>query len=338
MASKGRILITSGIYPPDLGGPAQYAFELAKEWREEGYKVTVKYFSFEKSLPSGIRHIFFFLKILWGVSMADHILTLDTWSAALPTKWACSLLGKTYTIRTGGDFLWESYTERTKKKVFFSSFYSPLPDDLTFKEKWIFTTTKEILKAAKTIVFSTDWQRSVWQLPYEIDFGKIAIVENFYGDKLFSPEIEGKIFVGATRPLFWKNIGMLKDVFSDYDISSLGTVLDLSPRKHDEFIERMRSAYAVILVSLGDISPNMILDAIRCGKPFIVTKEIGIAERIKDIALFVDPTSKEDIKRNVMWLLDENNYRAQREKIANFTFTHTWKDIAAEFMSIMQRP
>jgi glycosyltransferase involved in cell wall biosynthesis len=78
----------------------------------------------------------------------------------------------------------------------------------------------------------------------------------------------------------------------------------------------------------------MILDAIRLNKPFIVTKETGIAERIKDIAIFVDPENPDDIQEKILWLLDAQNHAEQKKKIESFTFTHTWEDMAREYVDL----
>ena len=50
-----------------------------------------------------------------------------------------------------------------------------------------------------------------------------------------------------------------------------------------------------MVVTLGDVSPNTILDAIRADKPFIMTTETGFTERLKDIAVFVNPEDTRDI-------------------------------------------
>jgi len=99
----------------------------------------------------------------------------------------------------------------------------------------------------------------------------------------------------------------------------------------------MASCYAVILASLGDISPNMILDAIRHNKPFIVKRENGITERIKDCAIFVDPENEADIAEKIVWLSNPTNYAAQKAKVEAFTFQHSWEEIADELLAHMKR-
>ena len=109
---------------------------------------------------------------------------------------------------------------------------------------------------------------------------------------------------------------------------------DTTKAVYDNFQERMRRSYAVILTSLGDISPNMIFDAIRVGTPFILTKETGISERVKDCAIFVDPKNEKDIIDKIVWISDPKNRQIQAEKIKRFTWVHTWDDITSEIISI----
>ena len=78
-------------------------------------------------------------------------------------------------------------------------------------------------------------------------------------------------------------------------------IFEESGETFEKFMERISRCYAVILASLGDISPNMILDAIRHNKPFILTKETGLYDRLKNIAIFVDPENTDDIKEKILF-------------------------------------
>lgn len=335
--TKGKqaknILIATGIYPPAIGGPSEYAKNLEDAWRLGGYNVTVKYFSFEYRLPTGLRHIYFLLKSLPSIYRADYILALDTFSVALPVAIGCLLLGKKFVIRTGGDFLWESYVERTGKKVLFRDFYNEI-ENFTKKESIIFKLTRWIVSRASKVVFSTNWQRDIWSKPYDIQSTKTVLIENYYGPHFNEVKFSSKIFIGATRPLVWKNLDILEESFQTPKVLGEKVTLVTKTSPRTEYLRKLQESYAVILVSLGDISPNMILDAIRANKPFIVTKEIGIYERIKDVALFVDPLDIKDIESKIIWLCNPLNYEAQKNKVANFSFTHSWEDIASEFLTI----
>jgi glycosyltransferase involved in cell wall biosynthesis len=334
-----KILIASGIYPPDIGGPAQYARNLYNTWRAQGHDVKVAAFRWERAFPPGIRHLLYWSKIIRKGWNADLILVLDTWSAAVPTMYACRLMGKKYVLRTGGDFLWETYVERTGEKVLFREFYEKNKSKLSRKERIIFKQGGKALRHAAAVIFSTKWQREIFEKAYNLDPAKSVIVENYISGPGEMIEPENRSFIGGVRSLTWKNLDTLSNAF---DIArnivkekGLPPIdLDLGKCVYDSFVEKIHRSYAVILVSIGDISPNMIFDAIRAGTPFIVTKETGITERIKDVAIFVDPENQADITEKIIWLADPVNRKAQVDKLRKFSFTHSWEDIAAEIIQI----
>ena len=332
-----NILIATGIYPPDIGGPAQYAANIERVWKNFGHRVDVRTFRYERIFPTGLRHILYLFKCLPAALRADFIFVLDTWSAALPAVFLGWLFRKKTVIRTGGDFLWESYVERTNDMVLFREFYKTRIGKLSRKERFVFSITKWVLHHASAVVFSTKWQKFIWNEPYKLTSIKTNIVENYYGLKEVSFPPEKKDFIVGTRPLKWKNNVRLKEVFGR--VSKNGPVLtyDSTITPFNSFVDKLARSYAVILASLGDISPNLILDAIRHNKPFIVTRETGLYERIKECALFVDPENVDDMALKIRWLSDPVNYKEQKKKVEAFTFTHTWENIADEFLSIYKR-
>jgi glycosyltransferase involved in cell wall biosynthesis len=336
-----KILIASGIYPPDIGGPAQYARNLYETWKKAGHEVKVAAFRWERAFPPGLRHLFYFQKIFRKGWNADLILVLDTW-AAVPTMLACMLMRKKYLIRTGGDFLWESYVERTGDLVLFRDFYASRLNKLSRKERTVFKWSGMALRRAAGIIFSTDWQRQIFEKAYQLDRAKDSIVENFCGPRQTPVVPENHSFVAGTRALKWKNVELLKQAFQTAkdQIESRGLEpieLDCGKAVYDSFVEKIHHSYAVILVSLGDISPNLIFDAIQVGTPFILTRETGIAERVKDCALFVNPQDKLDIAEKIIWLSDPKNHALQAEKVRKFTFVHTWNEIADEIVAVWKK-
>lgn len=331
--NKMKILITTGIYPPKIGGPAQYAKNLKSAFEAKGHEVRVKTFSIEDYLPSGLRHLYFFVKIIPVLIRSEVVFVLDTFSVGLPTILAAKIFGKVCIIRTGGDFLWEQYVERTQKKVPLRSFYETERSNFSVKEKIIFWLTKWTLRNVTHTIFSTNWQREIFIEPYGMKRKKTSIVENYYCEKEADLEPSSKEFIGSTRKLTWKNIDILQSVFVEIKRSHPEVELFLENMPYGKLMERLKESYAVILVSIGDISPNMMLDAIRFNRPFICTKEVGIYDRIKDAGTFVDPYNKEEIKNAVLNLLTKEGYREAKQKVQQFNFVHTWEQIADEFLA-----
>ncbi len=332
-----KILIVTGIYPPEIGGPAEYAQNLREVWVREGHEVSMRIFSRFNFLSTGLRHLIYLFYIFPVVWRADFILALDTFSATLPAVLVARMLGKKIIVRTGGDFLWEQYVERTGDLVLLRNFYQTRVGQFSRKEKIIFNLIKFVLQNSTATIWSTSWQRDIFMGPYQLSGLKHFVVENYYGLRIPSITPRTKNFIASTRQLKWKNLLMSKTVFDREEVKATGAVLDMEALPHTEFLKKVSESYAVIITSLGDISPNTILDALRCGKPFILTCENGLSDRIREIALFVDPEDEEDIAQKVVWLSDSANYALQEGKVRNFTFTHTWEEIADEYLNIYHK-
>ncbi len=341
-----KILIASGIYPPDIGGPAQYARNLYETWKGRDHDVKVAAYRWERAFPPLVRHFLYFLKIIRKGWKADLILVLDTWSAAVPTMLACSLMGKKYILRTGGDFLWETYVERTGNLILFKDFYgkdnaadAQFVARLSTKEKLVYKLGGASLRRAHKVIFSTPWQKKIFESAYRLDPRKSVIVENYCGERMDIAEPDNRTFLASTRILKWKNITLLKEAFAEAqaEVKRRGLPdidMDTSKAMYSNFVERMHRSYAVILASLGDISPNMIFDAVMTRTPFIVTKEIGITERVQDAAIFIDPKNKQDIVNKIVWMADPANREIQAKKVQSLPFVHSWEDIAREILEI----
>ncbi len=327
-----KILIATGIYPPQIGGPAQYAKELAEALRRAGNEVSVKTYRLEHQLPTGIRHIYYFLKILPAVWRADAVIALDTFSVGLPAVATGRLLGTPVIIRTGGDFLWEGYVERTGDKVLLRQFYQTSRSKWNLKEKIIFALSGWTLRNATKLVFSTAWQRGIFTPVYNLNQAKISLINNFSGPKLPSLPPSDKVFVAGTRPLKWKNLDTLTQAFAQIETAKL----DLTTAPYQEFLEKIKTSYAIILVSLGDISPNLVLDALSLNKPVILTTETGFKELLKDTVMWVDPLDQKDIAEKVKLLLDPTVYQDYVARAAQFNYVHTWDQIASEFTQVIK--
>ncbi|MEK7504960.1 MAG: glycosyltransferase [Patescibacteria group bacterium] len=325
-----KIVIASSIYPPDIGGPAQYAHNLFLVWKKEGYQVKVVSYTWERRLPAWIKHFFYLIKIMrWGWN-ADVILVLDTFLVAVPTMFACVLMRKKYIIRTGGDLLWEWHVERTGNLILLREFYSKVEQGiakLNLKEKIIFTLTRLALKNAAMVVFSTDWQRQIWREPYQLDLSKTAIVENYYGPKSSELSVVGKNFLVAGRNLKLKNLEILKNLKFDFEIGQWS---------QEKLREKIKNCYALVVPSISDISPNIVLQAIRHNKPFVLTQENGINHRVGEAGVYIDPLNPEDVREKLEWLSEKNNYNEQVQKVADFNFQHNYSQIAQEFLNLYE--
>ena len=109
---KKKILISTGLYPPEIGGPATYSKLMNDRLPDYGFDVFVLPFSTVRKYPKIIRHVVFFLKALGLTRKVDVVFAQDTVSVGLPTMLACKILNKKFLVRVPGDYAWEQSTQR----------------------------------------------------------------------------------------------------------------------------------------------------------------------------------------------------------------------------------
>lgn len=336
MNKKYKIVIATGIYPPEIGGSAFYAEMLSGAFAEDGHKVSVVVYGFLKKLPTGIRHLFYALKLAPHILAADMVIALDTFSVAVPAVFVSRLFGKKIIVRAGGDFLWEEYIERTHENILLSEFYSE-PRKFSKKENWIFKLTRLAFKFSSAVVFSTSWQKNIFLKAYGPKALKVSVIENVYAkQKQRNIVPKDRILLSPSRDIFLKNkavldkaTGILKDRYP-------GVVLDTEVSSREELLERIFKAYCLLVPSLSEVSPNIVLDAISLGVPAVVTDDCGIKDRLGDTVVWVDPKIPESVAGGVASLMDAKIYGEYVSRISKFSYAHSPKEIVSEFLNIFE--
>ena len=107
-----RILVATGIYPPEIGGPATYTVLLEKELPKYGHTVDVLPFAVSRNLPKILRHFHYSWKLCKKAKNADVIFAQDVASVGLPALLVSKLRRKVYLVRVPGDYAWEQSVQR----------------------------------------------------------------------------------------------------------------------------------------------------------------------------------------------------------------------------------
>lgn len=102
-----NILIATGIYPPQIGGPATYSKLLYDRLPARGHSVTVVNFGDVLHLPKIIRHFAYFFILCWRARGTDVVYAQDPVSVGLPALLATKLLRKKFVLKIVGDYAWE---------------------------------------------------------------------------------------------------------------------------------------------------------------------------------------------------------------------------------------
>ncbi len=107
-----KIVLAAGLYPPDIGGPATFAKQLADFLDTKNVVVEVMPFSAVRHVPPIVRHLYYAF-LVWQKSRgARYIVALDPVSVGLPSLCASRLRGVPMILRVGGDFAWEQGVQR----------------------------------------------------------------------------------------------------------------------------------------------------------------------------------------------------------------------------------
>ncbi len=107
-----NILVATGIYPPEIGGPATYTVLLEKELPRFGHTVAVLPFAVSRHLPKVFRHLNYAWKLRTMAKGSDVIFAQDVASVGFPALVVAKLLGKKFFVRVPGDYAWEQAVQR----------------------------------------------------------------------------------------------------------------------------------------------------------------------------------------------------------------------------------
>lgn len=232
-----KILIATGIFKPELGGPATVALELAKRLKATGHSVTVitysnqPTYSFDEDLAFPIirivrrrNKISNYYRYYRAVSKAmpehDITYTLDWFSAGVPIWLASRSTHIPYIVRVGGGYIWEKYLAENKPPLTLKEFYAR---GLHKKYRLFFWLIQKVLQNAQRVVFNSDEQRKLYQNIYNLKPENVLTIYNAIPENRLSGLVNSyntshherdKEIVFAGRLIKMKNIESLIRAFA----------------------------------------------------------------------------------------------------------------------------
>lgn len=330
-----NITIATPLFPPDIGGPALYAEMFSRIWSKEGHMVSVVHMGGLRKFPTGLRHILYFIKLIPACIKADAIFVLDTLSVALPAMILGHMLRKKVIVRVGGDFLWETYINRTHEHILLSEFYNE-ERKLTFKENTIFDLTNFVFQYVDHVVFSTEWQKEICLAAYSLDAQKVSVIANAFPDRAKRNIVpKNRIILSPSRNIFLKNKHGLEKAFVIVKERFFDPVLDTAISTHEELLKRISEAYMVVVPSFSEVSPNVVLDAVSLGVPVVATEDCGIKEHLSDVVVWVNPKDPQSIASGIELLMDAKTYSEYMARISKFSYTRSEEDVACDFLNLI---
>lgn len=298
-----HILIATGIYPPQIGGPATYSKLLADKLPEQGHTVRVVNFGSVLYLPKVVRHVAYFFKIVraaWGV---DSVYAQDPVSVGLPAMLAAKLLRKRFVLKIVGDYAWEQGVQRfgiTDMIDDFSKVHE-VRARYSFMVRLLKRVEWRVAMGADSIIVPSNYLKGIvmnWGIPSE----KIAVVYNGFnapvskGDKETLRKtlgLTGHVIFSVGRLVPWKGfvelIGMMPNILLRIPSARLFVAGDGPDREAlAKKIASLHLEQAVILV--GKLPQEKLFEYIKASDIFVLnTAYEGFAHQLLEVMALGTP-------------------------------------------------
>lgn len=263
-AGKLKVLIATGIYPPDIGGPATYSKLLFEELPGRDIGVTVVSFGSVRKLPKVLRHFVYFLKIIVKGIRSDIIFAQDPVSVGLPSMLASKVIRKKFMIKIVGDYAWEQGVLRYGITDSLDNF-SRIKKGYPLYVKMLKIVQKMVAKNARVIITPSNYLKTVvsnWGVSKRkivVIYNAFEVPDNVANKKVLRQlmQLNEKVVVSVGRLVPWKGfktlIGIMPQLISEFpDIRLL--IIGSGPQKDElqEYIDEQYLGNHITLVGALD--------------------------------------------------------------------------------------
>ncbi|PJE64567.1 MAG: hypothetical protein COU90_01875 [Candidatus Ryanbacteria bacterium CG10_big_fil_rev_8_21_14_0_10_43_42] len=224
-----NIVIATGIFPPDIGGPATYSKSLAEEFFARGHRVTVVTYSdaapsrhdprytlrcIPRFIPKGLRHMVYAYYIVRSSISADVMYAQDPVSAGVPVYIASLIIRKKFILKVVGDYAWEQSIQRFGVTDLLDNF---LVKKYGFRIQMLRWIQSLVARKACRVIVPSMYLKSVVQT-WGVSEDYIAVVYNavHVPDIPYTKEeakkelnLKGTILLSIGRLVPWKGFRML---------------------------------------------------------------------------------------------------------------------------------
>ncbi len=355
-----HVLFATGIYPPEIGGPATYVQQLSGKLKERGHTVSIVTYGDplegdEEAHITRVSRAGGPLRRWWRYAQelrrlgahTDVVYCFSSVSVGVPLMLS-RLRGPKRVLRLGGDFGWERYTDKGGSERL-SDWYALRP--------WVQRPMQMILSLFDFIVFSTQFQEELYERFYSA-LPLHSVIENAlpaHNPVVHTAHAPFKLlFMG--RFVSFKNIPSLLEALTllpdttlsivgdgplEKDLRAYATTLGVADRvsfhppvSGQEKRTTFLSHDVLVLPSVTEISPNVALEARALGLPVLLTEETGLSIQLRQGMLIEQLRTPEQIIKAVRAVQGDYDRLAQRS--AAILPERTWDDVADEHLSLFQ--
>jgi glycosyltransferase involved in cell wall biosynthesis len=311
-----KVLVVSGIWPPDVGGPASHGPEVADFLAGRGHAVEVVVTAdaeppaagypirfVPRSLPPGVRHALGLRLVAERARLADVVYTTGLFGR---TSVAAALARTPYVLKLTGD----SAYERAYRLGLHHGTLEEFQSDRSLRTLPLRAERSSHARRAAHVVCPSAYLRDLvvgWGVPA----GRVSVLPNPVPpvpDLPAPPEVsepaqrDGTTFVFAGRLTAQKALGVafravarvpgaaLLVAGEGPDRAELERLADalaadvrfLGPQPRERVLELFRGADAAVLSSAWENFPHTVVEALAVGTPVVSTAVGGVPEVVRD--------------------------------------------------------
>ncbi|NOS67064.1 MAG: glycosyltransferase family 4 protein [Candidatus Peribacteraceae bacterium] len=362
-----KIILATGIYPPDIGGPATYVRHLAEELTVRGEEVIVVTFMKTQDSkgrsqenekwkvvtvsPAGgplIRWRKFAQVLKQHGTDADIVYCFSSVSAGVPLRLA-RLKKPKKLLRLGGDFPWERYTDLGGRKTLKQFLASALR---------LRSAMGSILRGFHHVVFSTHFQQELYELMYA-HLPSHAVIENALParDIVRHQRHDPLRLLYLGRFVKFKNLENLVRAVAKIPHATLTLVgsgpmgtrlsalsrslmlqgrVSVVPPVHGDGVTRVFVEHDVLVIpSITEISPNVALEARACGLPVMLTEENGLSPELRSGMVIRRLITVNDITKAILEA-DQHYEEFATNAAEPFVRRRGWEEVAGEHVKLFK--
>jgi glycosyltransferase involved in cell wall biosynthesis len=319
-----KIVIASGIYPPDSGGPATYSQLIARKFSDQGIKISLICYGDSKEEgdknekfkiirilrgQNKLKQYFYYLVSLFKLAKnADVIYAQGPLAAGLPAMWISKILRKKFIIKIVGDYAWEQYQNQMSKSKCQMSKIDLIDEFQNRKYDWKTelrrTIQKKVCEKANKIIVPSEFLKKI-VIGWGIEEEKIKVIYNTFSgiEDVEAKNVDNDIIISAGRPEPWKGFDTLKEIMPGLLKENPKFKLMIEHKMpHRELMAYFKASKVFVLNTGYEGLSHMLLEAMACGLPIVTTNVCGNPEVITDgeNGLLVEYNDKEQLKSAIL--------------------------------------
>lgn len=288
-----NILIATGLYPPDIGGPATYTKFLERHLPAQGIAFKVVAFTHVRSYPKIIRHVLYLFRLLRSGRDADVLYALDTISVGIPVWLASKILRKKYYLRVPGDYAWEQGQQRWGVTVTLDEYV--VTKEKPFPARVLSWLQSRVARSATRVVVPSDYMKTIVGA-WGVDKSRVVRIysalnpiqiEGTYDSLRKKYEYQDFTVITAARLTPWKGIEALIDVVCMLRGAGQSTSLEIlgSGELQKQLGEYIIKKEATTFVHLrGQVGKTELAERIKAADAFVLnTSYEGLSHQLLEV-------------------------------------------------------